>query len=213
MNLYESPKCFSNQKMFPNQNVFAIKVSFFELPNTFPNQKFVFKSKSFCNQIRDMIAESHWESMKSSPIQAPNQTCVFRCVLKGYTVCCGIEEKFFQSSWTFWITKLFFQSKSSQLNELFDDYAESKMFSNQIVFAINFRKRPERTFSIKMVIFIVFAIKGFSCNQIRKCPKPTTFWILNFIIERSVLVSFIYRRRAAVRNVFPLFHAWIMELG
>ncbi len=94
---------------------------------------------------------------------------------------------------------MFSQSKSSQLNELFDDYAESKMFSNQIVFAINFRKRPERTFFNQNGDFHCFRSQRFSCNQIRKCPKPTTFWILNFIIERSVpmkSISFQWKRAA-----------------
>ena len=69
-----------------------------------------------------------------------------------------------------------------------------KMFSQSIS-----GNAQKELFSIKMVIFIVFAIKSFSCNQIRKCPKPTTFWILNFIIERSVpmkSISFQWKRAA-----------------
>ena len=42
-----------------------------------------------------MVAESLWASMKSSANQAPNQTCVFHCILKGYTACRGIDERFF----------------------------------------------------------------------------------------------------------------------
>ena len=130
--------------------------------------------------------------------------CIPLC-LKGYTACGCMSwnrGKVFPINLNFLIHRIVFQSKSSQLNELFVDTAESKeCFRIKNVFRIRmfrnqFQETPRKNFPNQNGDFHCFPFKGFSRNQIRELPKTH---------NKTLFLNALYMllRTGFIENVHP----------